>query len=136
MKLRVDRDVLAEAVTWTARSVPARPPVPVLAGVRLEATRASLILASFDYEVSARCEVPAEVEEEGVVLVSGRLLADIAKALPAKPVDLEMEGTKVNVSCGASHFSLAAMATEDYPALPSMPAVAGTVDAQIGRAHV
>ena len=54
MKLRVDRDVLAEAVTWTARSVPARPPVPVLAGVRLEATNASLVLASFDYEVSAR----------------------------------------------------------------------------------
>ena len=61
MKLRVDRDVLAEAVTWTARSVPARPPVPVLAGVRLEATRASLILASFDYEVSARCEVASTI---------------------------------------------------------------------------
>ena len=100
MKLRVDRDVLAEAVTWTARSVPARPPVPVLAGVRLEATETSLVLASFDYEVSAHCEVPAEVEEEGVVLVSGRLLADIAKALPAKPVDLEVEGTKVTVTCG------------------------------------
>ena len=82
MKLRVDRDVLAEAVTWTARSVPARPPVPVLAGVRLEASPATLILASFDYEVSARCEVAADVEDEGVVLVSGRLLADIAKALP------------------------------------------------------
>ena len=123
MKLRVDRDVLAEAVTWTARSVPARPPVPVLAGVRLEATRASLILASFDYEVSARCEVAAEVEEEGVVLVSGRLLADIAKALPSKPVDLEVEGTKVAVSCGAAHFSLAAMAADDYPDWPaqSMP---------------
>ena len=102
MKLRVDRDVLAEAVTWTARSVPARPPVPVLAGVRLEASNASLVLASFDYEVSAHCEIPAEVEEEGVVLVSGRLLADIAKALPSKPVDLEVEGTKVTVSCGSS----------------------------------
>ena len=129
MKLRVDRDVLAEAVTWTARSVPARPPVPVLAGVRLEATPASLILASFDYEVSARCEVAADVEEEGVVLVSGRLLADIAKALPPKPVDVEVEGTKVTVSCGAAHFSLAAMAADDYPALPVMPGVAGTVDA-------
>ncbi|MBE6482916.1 MAG: DNA polymerase III subunit beta [Actinomyces ruminicola] len=129
MKLRVDRDVLADAVTWTARSVPARPPVPVLAGVRLEATAASLILASFDYEVSAHCEIPADVEEEGVVLVSGRLLADIAKALPSKPVDLEVEGTKVTVTCGASHFSLAAMAADDYPALPQMPGVAGTVDA-------
>ena len=129
MKLRVDRDVLAEAVTWTARSVPVRPPVPVLAGVRLEATPASLILASFDYEVSARCEVAADVEEEGGVLVSGRLLADIAKALPSKPVDMEVEGTKVTVSCGAAHFSLAAMAADDYPALPAMPGVAGTVEA-------
>ena len=101
MKLRVDRDILAEAVTWTARSVPARPPVPVLAGVRLEAKGSSLVLASFDYEVSAHCEVAADVEEDGVVLVSGRLLADIAKALPA----------------------------DDYPALPVMPAVAGTIDA-------
>ena len=129
MKLRVDRDVLAEAVTWTARSVPARPPVPVLAGVRLEATNASLVLASFDYEVSARCEVAADVEDEGVVLVSGRLLADIAKALPSKPVGMEVDGTKVAVSCGAAHFSLAAMAADDYPALPVMPAVAGTIDA-------
>ena len=129
VKLRVDRDVLAEAVTWTARSVPARPPVPVLAGVRLEARSASLVLASFDYEVSARCEVPADVEDEGVVLVSGRLLADIAKALPNKPVDLEVEGTKVTVSCGSSRFSLAAMAADDYPALPAMPGAAGTIDA-------
>lgn len=130
MKLRVDRDVLAEAVIWTARSVPARPPVPVLAGVRLEAHGTSLVLASFDYEVSARCEVPADVEEEGVVLVSGRLLADIAKALPSKPVDLEVEGTKVAVSCGSARFSLAAMQADDYPTLPTMPAVAGAVDAR------
>ena len=54
MKLRVDRDILAEAVTWTARSVPARPPVPVLAGVRLEAKGSSLVLASFDYEVDRK----------------------------------------------------------------------------------
>lgn len=129
MKLRVDRDVLAEAVTWTARSLPQRPPVPVLAGVRLEAQSNSLVLSSFDYEVSARCEVEAEVEEPGVVLVSGRLLAEISKALPAKPVDLELDGAKVSVSCGSAHFTLAAMAADDYPALPQMPAVAGTVDA-------
>ena len=121
MKLRVDRDILAEAVTWTARSVPARPPVPVLAGVRLEAKGSSLVLASFDYEVSAHCEVAADVEEDGVVLVSGRLLADIAKALPNKPVDLEVEGNKVAVSCGSARFSLAAMAADDYPALPNKP---------------
>ena len=85
MKFRVERDVLAEAVTWTARSLPTRPPVPVLAGVRIEADAAgTLHLSSFDYEVSARSEIAAEVSEPGTVLVSGRLLAEISRALPGQ----------------------------------------------------
>jgi DNA polymerase III subunit beta len=128
MRFRVDRDVLAEAVTWTARSLPTRPPVPVLAGVRLEADSAGVVqLSSFDYEVSARSQIPADVGEPGTVLVSGRLLAEISRALPAKPVDLVLEGTKVSVTCGASRFSLLTMPVEDYPALPSMPDVVGSV---------
>ena len=129
MKFRVERDVLAEAVTWTARSLPTRPPVPVLAGVRIEArSDGTLQLSSFDYEVSARSEIAADVSEPGTVLVSGRLLAEISRALPAKPVDVVLEGTKVTVTCGASRFTLLTMPVEDYPALPVMPAVTGTVD--------
>lgn len=128
MRFRVDRDVLAEAVTWTARSLPTRPPVPVLAGVRLEADTSGVVqLSSFDYEVSARSEIAADVSEPGTVLVSGRLLAEISRALPAKPVDVVLEGTKVTVTCGASRFSLLTMPVEDYPALPAMPDVVGSI---------
>ncbi len=128
MRFRVDRDVLAEAVTWTARSLPTRPPVPVLAGVRIEADATGVVqLSSFDYEVSARSEIPADVAEPGLVLVSGRLLAEIARALPAKPVDVVVDGTKVVVTCGASRFTLLTMPVEEYPALPTMPDVVGTV---------
>lgn len=128
MKFRVERDVLAEAVTWTARTLPARPPAPVLAGVRIEADSSGTIsLSSFDYEVSARSEIPAEVSEPGTVLVSGRLLAEISKALPAKPVDVAIDGSKVVLTCGASRFTLLTMPVEDYPALPAMPEQSGTV---------
>ncbi|GEK23121.1 DNA polymerase III subunit beta [Cellulomonas xylanilytica] len=129
MRFRVDRDVLADAVTWTARSLPTRPPVPVLAGVRLEAdTTGTVQLSSFDYEVSARSQIPADVSEAGTVLVSGRLLAEISRALPDKPVDVVLDGTKVVVTCGASRFTLLTMPVEDYPNLPVMPPTTGTVD--------
>ena len=128
MRFRVDRDVLAEAVTWTARSLPTRPPVPVLAGVRIEADTTGVVqLSSFDYEVSARSEIAADVAESGTVLVSGKLLADIARALPAKPVDVVLDGTKVQVTCGSSKFTLLTMPVDEYPALPTMPDVVGTV---------
>ena len=70
MKIQVERDALAEAVAWTARGLPARPAVPVLAGMRMQAD-AELALASFDYDVSAQARIPVATEEEGSALVSG-----------------------------------------------------------------
>ncbi|WNM24489.1 DNA polymerase III subunit beta [Demequina capsici] len=129
MKFSVDRDVLTDAVMWTSRAVPARPPVPVLAGVHLEADATGVVrLSSFDYEVSARGEFAADVETPGEVLVSGRLLRDIANALPHKPVQFELDGTKVSVTCGASRFTLATMPVDQYPDLPQLPEQSGTID--------
>jgi len=130
VKFRVDRDTLADAVTWVARSLPARPPVPVLAGVLLsaDADAGTITLSAFDYEVSAKITVPADVEESGTVLVLGRLLADISRNLPAKPIDVSTDGNKVEVSCGSSRFSLLQMPVADYPSLPVAPEPSGSVD--------
>ncbi|MCL2464168.1 MAG: DNA polymerase III subunit beta [Micrococcales bacterium] len=131
MKFRVERDVLADAVTWTARILPTRPPVPVLAGVRIEADATGTIeLCSFDYEVSTRSQIPADVIEAGTVLVSGRLLAEISRSLPDKPVDVELDGTKLTVVCGTSRFTLLTMPIDEYPSLPAMPPVAGLIDGE------
>ena len=128
MKFRVERDVLAEAVTWVARGLPNRPPVPVLAGVLIEARdEGSLTLSAFDYEVSAKITVAAEVAEPGTVLVLGRLLADISRNLPNRPVDVTTDGSKVQVTCGSSRFSLLLMPADDYPTLPASPAISGTI---------
>jgi DNA polymerase-3 subunit beta len=131
VKIRVERDVLAEAVAWAARSLPARPPAPVLAGLLLKAEDGVLSLSSFDYEVSARVSVEAEVEEEGTVLVSGRLLADISRALPNRPVEISTDGVRATVVCGSSRFTLHTLPVEEYPALPQMPNATGTVPGEV-----
>ncbi len=129
MKFRVDRDRLAESVAWAARSLPARPSVPVLAGLLIEADSDGLQLSGFDYETSARASLAAEVADEGRALVSGRLLADICRSLPAHQVEMSLEGQRVTLVCGSSRFTLQTMPVEDYPALPAMPDVSGTVPA-------
>ena len=141
MKFRVERDVLADAVAWAARSLPVRPSVPVLAGLLIEAGAAGgddasgpgegLQLSTFDYETSARATLSADVSAEGRALVSGRLLADICRSLPDKPVEMVLDGTKVSLTCGSSRFSLQTLPVEDYPSLPSMPAASGTVDSDV-----
>ena len=131
MHIRVERDALAQAVTWAARTLPSRPSMPVLSGVMLIAEQDSLTLSSFDYEISARVQLDIDVIEPGKVLVSGRLLADITKALPTAPVVLKLEGNRVLIECGRSSFTLPTLPVEDYPALPDMPTTAGSVDGDI-----
>jgi DNA polymerase-3 subunit beta len=129
MKFRVERDALADAVAWTAKSLPSRPSVPVLAGVMLRVADGRLEVSGFDYEVSSQVNVEVQADADGAALVSGRLLAEITKALPAKPVDLAAVGAHLELVCGSARFTLPTMPVEDYPTLPEMPATAGTVDA-------
>jgi DNA polymerase III subunit beta len=136
VRFRVERDVLADAVAWAARSLPSRPPVPVLAGLMLDASDGRLVLSSFDYEVSARVEVAADISEPGVALVSGRLLADISRSLPARPVEVTTDGAKVVVTCGTARFSLLTLPVEDYPALPEMPSASGSLRGEAFAAAV
>ena len=126
MKIVLERDVLAEAVAWTARALPARPTVPVLAGIRMQAGE-ELVLSSFDYDVSAQATVPVSTEEAGSALVSGRLLAEISRSLPAKPVHINAEDGRAVLTCGSATFTLLTMPEDEYPALPEMPPAAGTI---------
>ncbi|HET9518805.1 MAG TPA: DNA polymerase III subunit beta [Actinoplanes sp.] len=130
MKFRVERDALADAVAWTAKSLPSRPSVPVLAGVMLRVADARLHVSGFDYEVSSQVSVEVQADADGAALVSGRLLAEITKALPAKPVDIAAVGAHLELVCGSARFTLPTMPVEDYPTLPEMPSSAGTVDAK------
>ena len=131
MKFRVERDVLADAVAWTARTLPSRPTVPVLAGLRVDADADGVTFSAFDYEVSGQVTVPAEVADDGTALVSGRLLADICRSLPTRPVDLTADGGKVVLTCGSARFTLLTLPVEEYPSLPAMPAASGTVDGAV-----
>lgn len=138
MKIRVERDALAEAVAWSARTLPTRPSLPVLAGVVLQASDDALSMSSFDYEVSTRVQIDADVDTPGSTLVSGRLLADIARSLPAQPIVLaaDSNGNKVSITCGRTSFTLPTLPLDDYPAFPDMPRGSGTIDGSVFAAAV
>ncbi|HEY7012181.1 MAG TPA: DNA polymerase III subunit beta [Streptosporangiaceae bacterium] len=142
MKFRVGRDALGEAVAWVARALPSRPVVPVLSGMLLQADEDGLTLSCFDYEVSARMRIEADVVEAGTALVPGRLLAEITRSLPALDVEVTCDADMVGLTCGSAEFTLVSLPVEEYPALPEPPAPTGTIDggalavaaAQVGTA--
>ena len=130
MRFQANRDVFSEAVSFAVKLLPQRTTLPILSGVLIEATATGLILSSFDYEVSAQTEIAAEVEETGRVLVSGRLLAEIASRMPNAPVSFVTKDSRITVSCGTASFTLLSMPVEEYPSIPVVSGQAGLVPAE------
>lgn len=131
MKFQVNRDVFSEAVSFAVKLLPQRTTLPILSGVLIETTETGLTLSSFDYEVSARTEIDAQVDEPGRILVSGRLLADIASRLPNAPVEFSADDSKISVTCGSARFTLLSMPVEEYPTLPQVPEQSGLLPAEL-----
>ncbi|HVU61888.1 MAG TPA: DNA polymerase III subunit beta [Mycobacteriales bacterium] len=139
MKIRVERDAFADAVAWASRILPQKAALPVLSGLRIDAggdAGPGVRLSGFDYEVSAQANLDVTVAEGGSVLVPGRLLAEITRSLPPSPIDLATDGSRVVVTCGASRFTLPTLPLEEYPTLPEMPTVSGTVGSDAFAAAV
>ena len=128
MKFRVERDALADAVAWAARSLATRPTIPVLAGLLLDVSDSTLSISGFDLEASTQVDLEVAAATTGTALVSGRLLADITRSLPPHPVDIAVDGSRLTIACGSARFTLPTMPVEDYPKLPQMPTTAGTVN--------
>lgn len=131
VSFRVAKDDLANAVAWVARSLPSKVTQPVLRAMVITADDNGLEFAGFDYEVSTRVRVSAEVVEPGRIAVAGKLIAEITNTLPNKPVDLKVEGTKLLIHCGSSRFELPLIPLDDYPQLPELPELTGTIDPQL-----
>src|SRR5690625_3229495 len=131
VKFTIGRDVLTDAVTWTARSLSPRPPVPVLRGLLITAENNLVSIASFDYETYTKFIVQAHMLMDRRYLAECRMLNDLDTSFPNAPVTIELTESRVILTCQNSTFTLATMPVEEYPALPAMPEVAGTIDGSV-----
>ena len=127
MKFIVERDPLIDAVNWVARSISSRPIQTALLGIKLEVSD-SITLTGSDLETSTKAVIKADIQEKGTVLVPGRLLAEIARSLPTKPISFVLDGTRVLVSAGSAKFTLPTLPVNEYPQLPTLPETAGEID--------
>ena len=127
MKFIVEQSALVDGVNWVSRSLSTRPIKTELLGIVINATGDQVYLSASDLETASKSHFHAEIKEAGKVLVPGKLLADISRSLPNKPVTIQLDGTRVLVIAGSAKFTLPVLPINEYPNLPEMPEALGTI---------
>lgn len=119
MKFRCERDDLLEAVQFASRAISNRATLPVLSGLRIEATDdGKVLVAATDLELTMETAFKAGVDEPGTVIVPGRLFGEMSRSLSGGQVSVVSGDAEVEIGSGRGQFRVKALAPDDYPALP------------------
>ncbi len=130
MKFTVESNVLVESVNWVSRSLSSRPIMTALLGIVIDVSN-EVTLSASDLETAAKSSFNADIKEKGKVLVPGRLLAEIARSLPSKPVAFVLDNNRVLVTAGTAKFTLPTLPINEYPNLPTMPENSGFIASDV-----
>ncbi len=130
MKFTVESNVLVESVNWVSRSLSSRPIMTALLGIVIDVSN-EVTLSASDLETAAKSSFNADIKEKGKVLVPGRLLAEIARSLPNKPVSFVLDNNRVLLTAGTAKFTLPTLPINEYPNLPTMPENSGFIASDV-----
>ena len=131
MKFIVEQSALVDGVNWVSRSLSTRPIKTELLGIVIDAMGDQVHLSASDLETASKSHFQAEIKDPGKVLVPGKLLAEISRSLPNKPITFALEGSRVLVTSGSAKFTLPTLSVDEYPDLPELPDTTGTLASDV-----
>lgn len=118
MRFSVSQSALDVALSVVSKGLATNSTLPILVGIYLKADEGTLTLQTTDLTISIRHNIPANVEEPGETVVSGKMLASIVKNLPDAAVNFEATPHGLTISCNRSNFNLYALEPADFPEFP------------------
>ena len=119
MKFSCEKALLQAAISTTSRAVSPKSSIPALEGILLEAG-SDLRLTGYNLETGIRTIVPADIREEGTLVLGARLFGEIVRKLPDDIVTFQSENYMVNIKCGMSEFNILGTDPEEFPELPTV----------------
>lgn len=119
MKFSCEKALLQAAISTTSRAVSPKSSIPALEGILLEAG-SDLRLTGYNLETGIRTIIPADIREEGTLVLGARLFGEIVRKLPDDIVTFQVENYMVNIKCGMSEFNILGTDPEEFPELPTV----------------
>jgi DNA polymerase-3 subunit beta len=124
MRAVCNTGTFGKKLALVSRGVSSRSTIQLLGGILLEAGGEVMRLSATDMEISVQTSSPAEVEEEGRVVIPARIFNDIVRSLPGGRFSLEHDSSAgtVRLAAGENEYRIRAYAADDFPQLPGFEA--------------
>ena len=115
MKFSCYKSDLAEALAVVIKAVAIKPQTPILSGIFIKAAGGLVELQSNNFSTGIIARIPANVEADGEIAVSGKRLFEFARNMPDDTITFSKDGNKLSVTSGGATVELLTMTPADFP---------------------
>ena len=117
MKITCSKNHLSNALSIISKGIPSKPSTPILSGLYMRAEGNTLELHTRNNEVGFIDKIPADIEEAGEIVVSGRYFQEVIRSLPGDNVTITFDRNErtVHINSNQAHFTLLSMNAAEYP---------------------
>ncbi|WP_123042653.1 DNA polymerase III subunit beta [Cohnella candidum] len=129
MKLTILRHDLNEAIQNVSKAVSSRTTIPILSGIKVDATFGGVTLTASDTDISIQSFIPMEtadktiatVERTGSVVLPAKFFVEMVKKLPHEQVHIDVgERFQTMIRSGSTDIQLVGLDPEEFPVMPTV----------------
>lgn len=121
MKFQLSTQELSAAIGKLQNVAGVKPTIPILSNFLIEASNNTLSLTATDLTVGIRCQIKADVIEEGSTTLPVKKFAQLIYELTATQTELKTNASETTtVISGSSRFKLNGMNKNEFPSLPDI----------------
>lgn len=130
MRIRAQRDDLADVLTRANRAVGTRTALPVLQGLLCEVSGTTLRVTGTDLDVTVRTQLEVEAMQEGRAVIPGKYLSEAVRKMPPGQVTIGVTGSDIEIEGNGPRFTLRPLTVDDFPTLEDIVADGVEVDGE------
>ncbi|WP_442602509.1 DNA polymerase III subunit beta [Paenibacillus sp. KN14-4R] len=127
MKLTILKDHLNEAISHVAKAISSRTTIPILTGIKIDATSGGVTLTASDTDISIQSHIEIEKEgttiielrQTGSVVLPAKFFMEMIRKLPSQQIEIEVKDHfQTTIRSGSSEIQLMGLDPEEFPLLP------------------
>jgi len=121
LKIIVNKNNFLEILQKVQRAVSSKNAVLALAGILLETTEeGKLKLSATDLEIGMEAMTPAQILEQGKIVLPAKYLVEIVRKLGEDPIQIivDKQNNTANIHSGSFNLNIHGYSPDDFPAIP------------------
>lgn len=121
MEFTIDKHLLSKTLANIVKLIPPKSTYTILQNIIIEAKDKKLHIQATDLDIFIKKVIPADIKNEGKVLIPGKKILEITKETNIDSITFKLKELKLQIKAGNAHFNIPSLDYQEFPEVPKFP---------------